>query len=231
MGTNFEKNMDICILDKNAQRPPMDNNTAMIIGEFLLKRRSGVPSIRLSTLGYGVREIQVFSCSQKLITDGFVEDLQKWEKDVPANENTTTPLVADVIKAYPELQNCTPVSLSRTDDVEVTMVWRPGKVYLFSLAFYITETANEGAYSVVYHNCENNEFRKSVKTTINVSRSDDCFPIALWHFFIFRRRFVSEVFLNWTFFFIWDNFSQNFNFFFLLESFKNIRKFAPVFLS
>ncbi|OWA50715.1 Protein GPR107 [Hypsibius exemplaris] len=166
MATYFEKNQDKCIFDVE-HPPPMDNSSALITGEFVLTHGSGIPRILLKKWGKTVETVQMFSCSQKLVTDGLTDQVLRDEMDKPSGVNDTSQFVTGILAEYPELRNCS----SDLKDGLATMIQRPsgnGKKYLFSLAFYISDFDNEGAYSVVFHNCPNYGMQKVTTMSVTV---------------------------------------------------------------
>ena len=168
VATYFEKNQDRCIFDDTEKEPIMDNSTAMILVEIIMETDShGLPEVSVSKKGHNIENIKIFSCSQNLVSEGKVADLLKDETD-NASPNTSAE-IREIVQRYPELENCSS-DLSRG----VKLIKRLGHGYFFSMALYMADYANEGAYSVFYHNCPNYGQQKITKTSLTVSES--CFP-------------------------------------------------------
>jgi hypothetical protein len=164
VATYFEKNQETCVLDPK-QPPLMDNATAMILIKFQWDHPdSGYPRLAVSTMGRNVDEIKMFSCSQKLVEEKMTDELLKVKHETDWPSNRTSDGVEKIIEKYPELKKCS------GDVKESAVLVKRGKYYLFSVAFYMAEIENEGAYSVYYHNCPNYPgYQTITKTSFIVS--------------------------------------------------------------
>lgn len=155
MAAYFEKNLEQCIFD-DKESPVMDNSTAMILLEILMNPASGHDRVDVSKTGTGIDGVKIFSCSQTLVTNKLVQNLTKNEMDMPDFSSVASSTT------YPELANCSVV-----EDGNVLLIKRNNRYY-FSVAVWMAQVENEGAYSVFYHNCPNYK-RKTSRTTAIVS--------------------------------------------------------------
>lgn len=157
MANYFEKNQDNCIFDE-VQEEPMDNATAMILLEILTQPDIGNPYVKVSRKGMGIDTVQIYSCSQILVGSQLVDSLQKDELDMMSESSTVSRSTT-----YPELMNCSLVT-----DGRARLIHRKG-MYYFSVAIWMAQVENEGAYSSFYHNCPNYKTKKATKSSVTVS--------------------------------------------------------------
>ncbi|XP_055343252.1 LOW QUALITY PROTEIN: protein GPR107-like [Paramacrobiotus metropolitanus] len=155
----FEKNQEACIFGEN-DKPRLDNSTAMILVEIIPDGPNEIARVIVNKQpsGGSIDGVDIFSCSQTLVELKLVDHLVDDEK---GQSLSVSQQARDA--SYPELHSCSALENGN----KAKLIKRDFKYY-FSIAIWLGNVENEGAYSVFYHNCPNYENRKATRSSLTI---------------------------------------------------------------